>query len=87
MDLPAQIASEDFSLFPQHGIPSVMLMISSVEPNKFAAAKAAGTQLPSLHSPFFAPDRERTIKTAIAADQFAGADGAEGESLMPSLRE
>jgi len=24
--------------------------------------------LPSLHSPLFAPDRERTIKTAIAAE-------------------
>jgi hypothetical protein len=42
-------------------------VISSVEPAKFAAAKAAGTQLPSLHS-LFAPDRERTIKTAIAAE-------------------
>jgi hippurate hydrolase len=68
VDLPAQMASEDFSLFPQNGIPSVMLQIGSVEPEKFAAAKAAGTQLPSLHSPLFAPDRERTIKTAIAAE-------------------
>ena len=68
VDLPAQMASEDFSLFPQNGIPSVMLQIGSVEPDKFAAAKAAGTQLPSLHSPLFAPDRERTIKTAIAAE-------------------
>jgi metal-dependent amidase/aminoacylase/carboxypeptidase family protein len=32
VDLPAQMASEDFSLFPQNGIPSVMLMIGSVEP-------------------------------------------------------
>ena len=68
VDLPAQMASEDFSLFPQNGIPSVMLQIGSVEPEKFAAAKAAGTQLPSLHSPLFEPDRERTIKTAIAAE-------------------
>ena len=71
VDLPAQMASEDFSLFPQNGIPSVMLQIGSVEPDRFAAAKAAGTQLPSLHSPLFAPDRERTIKTAIAAEMIS----------------
>ena len=68
VDLGPQMASEDFSRFPENGIPSVMLMIGSVEPDKFAAAKASGTQLPSLHSPFFAPDREQTIKTAIAAE-------------------
>ena len=49
-------------------IEAASMRLCSVEPDKFAAAKAAGTQLPSLHSPLFAPDRERTIKTAIAAE-------------------
>jgi hippurate hydrolase len=71
VDLPPAMASEDFSRFRENGIPSVMLMIGAVEPDKFAAAKASGTQLPSLHSPFFAPDRERTIKTAIATEVIA----------------
>jgi hippurate hydrolase len=68
VDLPPAMASKDFSRFRENGIPSVMLMIGAVEPEKFAAAKASGTQLPPLHSPFFAPDRERTIKTAIATE-------------------
>ena len=71
VDLGPAMASEDFSRFRENGIPSVMLMIGSVEPDKFAAAKASGTPLPSLHSPFFAPDREPTIKTAIAAEVIA----------------
>ena len=37
-------------------------------PEKFAAAKASGTQSPSLHSSFFAPNREPTIKTAITTE-------------------
>jgi amidohydrolase len=68
VELGPAMASEDFSRLSENGIPSVMLMIGAVEPDRFAAAKAAGTRLPSLHSPFFAPDRERTIKTAIATE-------------------
>jgi len=68
IDIPPEMASEDFSLFPRAGIPTVMLKIGSVEPAKFDAAKKSGAALPSLHSPFFAPDRERTIKAAVTAE-------------------
>ncbi len=68
VDNPPEMASEDFSLFPLAGIPSVMLRIGMVEPAKYEAAKKAGTPLPSPHSPFFAPDRERTIKAAVTAE-------------------
>jgi len=68
IDIPPEMASEDFSLFPGAGIPSVMLRIGSVDPAKFEAARKSGASLPSLHSPFFAPDRERTIKAAVTAE-------------------
>ena len=60
--------SEDFGVFGRvAGVPSVQLSIGAVEPGKFASAKAAGTTVPGLHSPLFAPDREPTIRTAVAA--------------------
>ncbi len=64
---PAMVA-EDFGEFGKAaGAPSVLLRVGAVEPAKFEAAMKAGTPLPSLHSSGFAPDRERTIKTAATA--------------------
>ena len=60
--------SEDFSVFGRvAGVPSVMLRIGAIEPGEFAAAKAAGKTAPGLHSALFAPDREPTIRTGVAA--------------------
>jgi len=61
-------ASEDFGAFGRAaGVPSIMLRVGAIEPGEFAAAKAVGKTLPGPHSPLFAPDRERTIRTAAAA--------------------
>jgi amidohydrolase len=61
-------ASEDFGVFGRvAGAPSIQLRVGAIEPGEFARAKAAGTILPSPHSPFFAPDRERTIRAGVAA--------------------
>jgi hippurate hydrolase len=60
-----EMVAEDFGEFGKAaGAPSVLLRVGAVEPKKFAAATAGGTPLPSLHSSTFAPDRERTIRTA-----------------------
>jgi amidohydrolase len=67
-DLPPEMASEDFSEFPRAGIPSFMLRIGATEQSKYDAAMKAGTSPPSLHSALFAPDREKTIKAAVAAE-------------------
>jgi amidohydrolase len=59
-----EMVAEDFGeLGKAAGVPSVLFRIGAVEPKKYAAATAAGTPLPSLHSATFAPDRERTIRT------------------------
>ena len=63
-----EMASEDFARFAKAGIPTLMLRVGAVEPKAFEAAEKAGITPPSLHSPLFAPDRERTLKTAIAAE-------------------
>jgi amidohydrolase len=67
-DTGPEMASEDFSEFQGAGIPTLMLRIGATEQSKFDAAMKSGAALPSLHSPLFAPDREKTIKGAIAAE-------------------
>jgi amidohydrolase len=67
-DVEPEMASEDFSRLHGAGVPTLMLKIGAVAPAAFAAAEKSGAALPSLHSPLFAPDRERTLKAAIAAE-------------------
>jgi amidohydrolase len=60
--------SEDFGVFGRvAGVPSVMLRVGAIEPGEFAAAQAAGRTPPGPHSALFAPDREPTIRTGVAA--------------------
>jgi hippurate hydrolase len=59
------MGGEDFSEYGQAGVPATMLWIGTVDPAKHQEAKKAGATLPSLHSPVFAPDRERTLRTGV----------------------
>jgi len=70
-DLPPEMASEDFAEFQRAGVPTLMLRIGAVEQVKYDAAVKSGAALPSLHSPFFAPDRGPTIKAAVVAEVVA----------------
>jgi len=63
---PKVMGSEDFSEYGHAGIPAVLFWIGATEPATFAALKAKGMMPPGNHSPLFAPDRERTIKTGVA---------------------
>jgi hippurate hydrolase len=61
-------ASEDFSVFPEQGIPGFYLSLGGADPRKLEEAHAAGTQLPSNHSPLFAPDVDPALHTAITVE-------------------
>jgi amidohydrolase len=61
-------ASEDFSAFVEQGIPGFYLSLGGADPQKYEAAKAAGTHLPSNHSSLFAPDVDPAMHTAITAE-------------------
>jgi amidohydrolase len=61
-------ASEDFSYFVEQGIPGFYFTLGGADPEKLAEAKAAGTMLPSNHSPLFAPDVDPALHTGIAAE-------------------
>jgi amidohydrolase len=61
-------ASEDFSMFIEQGVPGFYLDLGGADPQKYAAATAYGTPLPSNHSPLFAPDVDPALHTAIRAE-------------------
>jgi amidohydrolase len=68
VDAAPVTASEDFSEYGAAGVPAFILRVGAVPPQRLAEVKGDVTQLPSLHSPTFAPDREPTIKTSIMAE-------------------
>ena len=68
-ETPPVMAGEDFSRYGrvEPKIPSLMFKLGAVDRNLLTKAKEKGEQLPSLHSPFFAPLPEPTIKTGVLA--------------------
>ena len=61
------MGGEDFSQYGRTDakIPSLIFWVGAVEPEKWEAAQDSALGLPSLHSPFFAPDYEPTIETGV----------------------
>jgi metal-dependent amidase/aminoacylase/carboxypeptidase family protein len=65
---PPGTPSEDFSEFISSGVPSMFFNIGVYEPERVAAARdGSGPQLPSNHSPLFAPVPKPTIETGVEA--------------------
>lgn len=60
-------ASEDYSEFVIAGVPSLYFGIGGYDPAQIAKTKAEGRQVPTNHSPFFAPTPEPTIRTGVEA--------------------
>jgi amidohydrolase len=60
--------SEDFSYFIEQGVPGFYFSLGGADPEKFAQARASGTELPSNHSPFFAPDVDPALHAGIVAE-------------------
>lgn len=67
---PPIMPGEDFSRYrradPAH-VQSVMMWVGGERPEVIAEAERTGATLPSLHSPFWAPDAEKVIATAAEA--------------------
>jgi amidohydrolase len=68
LELPPEMASEDFSEYGRAGIPSIYFDLGAIEPKSFEEARREGRTLPSLHSPLFAPDREPAVRTGVRAE-------------------
>ncbi|MGD1889573.1 MAG: amidohydrolase [Cyclobacteriaceae bacterium] len=69
VETPPNMVGEDFSLYGMQDkkVPICMFWLGAVDPQKVKEAEETGTKLPSLHSPFYAPVPEPTIKTGIRA--------------------
>jgi hippurate hydrolase len=74
-----RMVSEDFGAFgTAAGVPSVLMLVGAVNPDKLAMAQQSGEQLPALHSSKWAPDIDPAMRTAIltevtsALDLFSG---------------
>ncbi|KAJ5105782.1 Amidohydrolase [Penicillium alfredii] len=70
IDMEPPAASEDFSLLATAvGAPYVMWLFGGLDQNTWDEAVADGTvdQLPTNHSPFFAPVIETTLRTGVDA--------------------
>jgi amidohydrolase len=66
---PAVMGGEDFSRYhlADKSIESLIFWVGGVHHDKWKAAGGDVSKLPSLHSPFWAPDPEPTIATATEA--------------------
>jgi hippurate hydrolase len=62
-------ASEDFGVLGLDGrkIPTMMFVLGAIDPEKFAAAQAAGKLLPGPHNSRFEPLPEPTLRTGVKA--------------------
>ena len=67
--VPPVMIGEDFGVYGQQAskIPSYILWMGTVAPARKQAASDGKLELPSLHSPRFAPDLEPTLKAGIHA--------------------
>ncbi|PHQ67431.1 MAG: peptidase M20 [Robiginitomaculum sp.] len=75
-DMQPVMGGEDFGAFGRGDpkIPSFLFWLGAVNQDVIDQAKKDGKTLPSLHSPFFAPDYEPTIETGVAAMSAAALD-------------
>ncbi len=69
IEVSKEMGGEDFARYgrTEDNIPSFMIRVGVVPQTKWRAYKAGEASLPSLHSPFFAPDPEKSIGTGVAA--------------------
>ncbi|UOR14543.1 amidohydrolase [Qipengyuania aquimaris] len=70
MQWPAVMGGEDFSQFRRadpEGVKSMIFWISGTPAEMLTALREEGKPLPSLHSPFWAPDAEAVVRTGAEA--------------------
>lgn len=67
---PPVMGGEDFSRYRRadpDNIKSFIFWVGGVPHDEYKAAQESGTSLPSLHSPFWAPDAEKVVATGTEA--------------------
>lgn len=69
LEQPPSMGGEDFAEYGRTDpkVPICMFSIGGVKRESYDAAKGGGKPLISLHSPFWSPDPEPTLKTGVTA--------------------
>jgi len=65
---PPLMTSEDWAVYVEQGIPGFYYTLGVADPQKLAAAHASHKELPSNHSPLFAPVYQPALHTGIATE-------------------
>ncbi len=74
LKVPSVMGGEDFGQFKRaapEDVQSLIFWVGGVPQDKWEASQKGGAALPSLHSPFWAPDADKVI--AVAAEGLAAA--------------
>jgi hippurate hydrolase len=61
------MGAEDFALYAEGNVPIMMFWIGTVSPERIAAAKARGVDLPVLHSALYYPEPAPSVAGGIKA--------------------
>ena len=61
------MGAEDFALYSEGNTPIMMFWLGTIAPERLAAAKAKGEDLPVLHSARYYPDPAPSLTTGIKA--------------------
>ncbi len=67
VEVPPSMGGEDFSVYGLAGVPICMFSLGTVEAQRLAGFERLKQAPPSLHSPFFYPDAEPTLRTGVTA--------------------
>jgi amidohydrolase len=84
VEVKAQMIGEDFSRFgmQERKIPISMFYLGANDPEFLKEAEEKGLEIPGLHSPYFAPVPEPTIKTGIKAMSLFAMDILKSQDIM-----
>jgi len=74
--LESVMGGEDFARYGKtpEEVPILMFWLGTIDPARMQEVEAKGDKLPGLHSPFFYPDPEATIRTGVKAMSSAAMD-------------
>ena len=81
VDAARLMVGEDFSRYgrTKEDVPTVLLWLGTVTPERVAEFEEKGADLPGLHSPFYYPNKEKSIKTGVAVMTSAIIDLTKGD--------
>lgn len=88
VEVKALMVGEDFSAYgsQERQIPISMFFLGANDPEFLKEAKEKGLDIPGLHSPYFAPVPEPTIKTGIKAMTSFAMDILKNQEVMMDVK-